>query len=427
VTTISSASDYQSSCEAEASLAGGNKLTSVSANASLTSSLALSTQTLGVVASGKMVGPTFQLDKDDFDAAEISSHIDPNAFKSYSEFVAKYGSHFIGGYITGASYSAAYQMDCSSYSDTQTLSASLKASDSDVAFSASFSASVQAAKTASGVHCNTSWYQTAIGWPNNAPSLEAATSTGIDDNIAHFLQFKSTELTLPIAYVCYDWRMIDAIQQCAWAQTPDIDMQQMGSNLPTVAGAYQQLQFAQTSANNSISNVYYVGDSQKTSLAVILQTAKSNLAYISSLSVNDVANLNVTAFENQHDVGSALTAQVQQINRGDAMIGWSFTAGSTFTPTGPETGITSAPVQPNGTGKFHTAWTNKKDGDTYLWGYIYNADKTLQAKFGRVDSKGNFTSYSFTSKPIQFQPGAGNYITVSSTEYTWQSATVWFS
>ena len=251
VSTITSSSDYQRSCNAEASLAGKYTTTSISAKGSVSSSLALNTQSLGVVANGSIIGQTFQ---PNFKDAEIDRDIDLNSFKSYSDFVTRHGSHFIGGYITGASYSAAYQMDCSSYSDAQNLSASLKASTSDFAFSANFSSSVQKAVTNSGTQCNTSWHQTAIGWPDSAPRLEEATSTGISDNMTHFLQLKSSDLTLPVAYICYDWRMIPAIQKCAWAQTPDVDMQQMGLNQPTVASAYQQLQYAQTSANNSISS-----------------------------------------------------------------------------------------------------------------------------------------------------------------------------
>ncbi|MGR8999438.1 MAG: MAC/perforin domain-containing protein, partial [Gammaproteobacteria bacterium] len=426
VTTIASSSDYQSSCSAEASIGGSYKLCSVSASTALTSSLSLSTQSLGVVAYGSIAGQTFAPLNLDFSKAVISSAIDLSSFTSYSEFVDKYGSHFIGGYITGASYSAAYQMDCSSYSDTETLSASLKASSSDIAFSANFSASVEKAVTSSGAKCTTSWHQNDIGWPDSAPSLEPANDTGIDDNIAHFLAFISTQLTKPVAYICFDWRMIPAIQKCAWAQNPDIDMQEVQLNQPTVAGAYEQLQYAQTSASTSITNVYYVGDSAKTSLNSISQTATNDLTYINSLSVNDVANLNVTNFNNDYNVGGELTAQVQLSNQGYAMIYCYFTADGAFTPLGPESYTTPQPVKP--TGAFTHVWTTTKtDGETWWWGYIYNENLTLEAKFGSVDSKGNFKSgWTFTSTAISYEPGTANSTEAVCKNYPWLTATAKF-
>ena len=86
------------------------------------------------------------------------------------KFAAKYGDHFVAGYVTGKRISLAYNMQFSSEQEKQDFSLSLSASYSGVDFSASMSAAIQTAQTASQSHLATSFTNHYAGFNGPTPS-----------------------------------------------------------------------------------------------------------------------------------------------------------------------------------------------------------------------------------------------------------------
>ena len=96
-----------------------------------------------------------------------------------------------------------------------------------------------------------------------------------------------------------------------------------------------------------------------------------------------------------------------------AMISFKFTADNSFQPTSGNQ-LTPQLIQPNG--EFHAVFRTTKPNrdETWLWGYQYNRDGSLQAKFGMIDSNNRFIDpWVSTSEKIYYAKESANSTTVS--------------
>ncbi|HEX2955939.1 MAG TPA: DM9 repeat-containing protein [Chitinispirillaceae bacterium] len=312
VTIVNSVDEYKNSVTAEASLGGKYKDFSLNAKGSWVSKQSKNTQAVVVLASGWQIGQTFQ---PDFSKAVLNVNL--SAFTSYSEFIARYGSHFIGGCITGASYVATYTMECKTNSDAETLSANVNAAVEGSNWGVNLSVSITNARESSGIQSKIKYDHHAIGW--TAPTLQLNNpAESLDNNIKSFDRLTPEQLSNPVAYICYDWRMIPAIRACKWGKDPDINMLAVQQNLPYIMDAYQELSYVGTLAETALDNLQYRGEQDRQTLIGLKGTMNQLCLKLLSFSARDVAELNVGDFSQKYN-GEILLQQIT-----DIMLGWKY-------------------------------------------------------------------------------------------------------
>ncbi len=111
-----------------------------------------------------------------------------------------------------------------------------------------------------------------------------------------------------------------------------------------------------------------------------------------------------------------------------AIIFFKFTADDSFQPSSGNH-VTSQLIQPDG--GFHAVFRTVKlnRNETWLWGYQYNRDGSLQAKFGMIDSNDIFINpWVSISKKIYYSQDSAKNITVSgiNNKYDYLEATAEF-
>jgi hypothetical protein len=203
-------------------------------------------------------------------------------------------------------------MECETKSDAETLAASVSAEISKSKWAVDLSVSITKAKESSKIRSNITYNHHPIGWI--APTLPN-TAEILDSNIKAFDGLTSEQLSDPVAYICYDWREIPAIQACAWGRNPDINMLAVQQNLPFVTDAYQELSYAGALSETALDNMQYRGEPDRQTLIRLKGTMNQRCLELLSFSVKDVATLDVGQFSQTYDGDMALY-QITQIMQG---------------------------------------------------------------------------------------------------------------
>ena len=127
---------------------------------------------------------------------------------------------------------------------------------------------------------------------------------------------------------------------------------------------------------------------------------------------------------------TVLQEQINHLKSSGAMISFEFHADPSFDPVKGYEQILH-PIQPDG--KFHDVYRTVKQkppGETWLWGFQYNTDRTLQAKFGKVDSNDSFVApWISISNPIHVSDSTSTRETTAegvNNQYDWLKATAKF-
>jgi hypothetical protein len=284
---VSSSKTYRDSLEFAASAGVQGQPISVKADVSWVSTQEMSATSLAVVAQAYKDGEEFQPDLTQAVAIDLSR------FTNYSDFVAHYGTHFIGGYMTGASYTAIYKMECATYYEAYALSAALNAQGSWV-FDANLTAKISNTVSSFHTEATTSWDHAAEQWPDSAPPLKSATPDGISDNLETLNALKSDQLTGPLYYVLYPWKQLNAIANCVWGQNPDMKLEALPRNLALVSAAINDLKYAWNSAKRAIEKQLYQDTNGLTKLNETLSSAAKDLADLQNLTAKAVCDLDST-------------------------------------------------------------------------------------------------------------------------------------
>jgi hypothetical protein len=164
------------------------------------------------------------------------------------KFVAKYGTHFVAGYVCGKACKLSYHMKFSSLSVKEKFRASYSESTSELGFSDSLSASLSNALSLSHTNCTVDFESNCIGFNYDPPSKIADLAT-----IAAAYGKADAATLSPVAVVVMPWSFLAAVGDS------------LGTDLassPDLADLVNGLLYIQNSCGNFIARQLYAGNAQ---------------------------------------------------------------------------------------------------------------------------------------------------------------------
>jgi len=187
-----------------------------------------------------------------------------------AKFAAKYGDHFVAGYIYGKRISLAYNMQFSSEQEKEDFSLSLSASYAGADFSASMSAAIHTAQTSSQSHLATSFTNHYAGFSAPSPSQ-------FSDLASIKAAYDSAEIdtsTVAIRIIVAPWHYLECISNSVGLYQND--------ELDQLTRLVSGVGYVVRSCDDFMDRNLYAGSHQLNAVQAVRADAESQLEAMSS-------------------------------------------------------------------------------------------------------------------------------------------------
>ena len=223
--------------------------------------------------------------------------------KSPGDFVKKYGTYFVAGYIYGKSCKASYSLQFSSLDMAVKFAASFNESASDLGFSDKTSASIKNSLSASQTKATVSASQNSLGF-------NASTVSDIASLQALITAYDNTSPTdPPISILVMPWQFLHAADKVLSGINCD--------DITPVTDLMNDYIYIKNTADNFIKNQLYTGNTQLTNVRTIGSKAYGKSQSLSKLINSAVAKQSEITIENG---GPNLVVNGQSFPHAEAMI-----------------------------------------------------------------------------------------------------------
>ncbi len=359
-TFISTSSQFASAVQLDASVSTYSQIVNGTFSASYFDALDVSSLDVVVIGTGtstngayssSTTGAANSWNPTTVDASTVVSTIGSD---SYEDFIAVYGTHFIGGVIYGNQDTVTLDAQYQNIGSQTAAAAAVAGQIGSDTSGGQFSASISTLMSSQSGFVSQSWSQQVMG---GFQPLAANSVTNINSNLESFAGATAT----PIFYLLYDWRILPAVNTAAGTLT--FDFSDYVSNLPDVQTAVSQLSYIVNTCTLMINNSIYNGAMNLQTIQQIQQDAQAGLNILSEYAPANVAAFNYTTF--MSSVSSVL-AQLTNISNGMYNVQVSATLDGSFNPQvlGP---TVFSVFGGNGT---RYGWTmGKSNGEDWFFGF----------------------------------------------------------
>ncbi len=368
---ISTSSQFASAVELDASVSGYSQIVNGSFSASYFDALDVSCLNLVVIGAGTSMNGSYSPSTSGAATtwnpatADASSVVNAIGSGTYDEFIASYGTHFIGGVIYGNQYTVTLDAAFQNIASQTNASAAVSAQLGNDTSGGAFSASITSLLSSQAGFSSQTWSQQVVG---GFQPLAASSVANINSNLENFAGATAT----PIFYLLYDWRILPAVNTAAGTLT--FNFSDYLSNLPDIQSAVSQLTYIVTTCTTMIDQSNYFGAMNLQTIQQIQQDAQAGLNALDSYTPDDVSTFDFTTFMTSY--GNAIP-QLLSISSGMYNVQVSASLDGSFNPQSLGPQVFSV-FSGNGS---RYGWTmGKSNGEDWFFGFtVPDSSNTPQA------------------------------------------------
>ncbi|HEX7831873.1 MAG TPA: hypothetical protein VF787_19610 [Thermoanaerobaculia bacterium] len=324
---ISTQSDYTSLIDTVTSVQGSTLTSSFSAGVSYMKSTSVSATTFSLI-----IGTTVQTTSEAFaDASVLELSADAEAYliaHGPAEFMAQYGTHFIGGFIEGGDFLGSLTIRTQSATTQQQVSASMHAALSDGFAGGSFNSSFQTAYTQYASESTLEVMQQSSGG-EITPGSDADAMVAEAKLLAHNLT-NGTGTSRRMIALGYTWDTIPKVNTILATNFPGQSMQiQIDPQVQALlADELNALDYQEQTAISLLGGAFVIPH-QRDLLNGALSRISTARAAIGNLTIAQFASMDIPAAE-QYLVSSSIAAVLTPIAQGKVAVNWVGNLDGTF-------------------------------------------------------------------------------------------------
>jgi hypothetical protein len=305
---ISTSIDFAQNVVADANASGYTGVVNGTLSASYLNSLTISAFNLTVVAKGlakqgtffptiSTSGGPYTWELNTANATQVVAAIQQAS--SYDDFIASYGTHFIGGVIYGNQYFATLNSSYQNIGSQTSAQAAVSGAVNSGTEGGEFNASIQTTISQQTGYVNQEWDQLSVG---GYDALTPATIDNINTNLQDFPKAPPD----PILYMVYDWRILPGVM--AAAGTLSFNWDAYVKTLRSVQDAVSQLNFILNTSQAALTNSVYIGATNQQYLAQTVKTVTTAITTLENYTPTQVAQFEVNQFLANYNFMPQLTA-----------------------------------------------------------------------------------------------------------------------